>query len=241
METSTSSKSVSAPFWDSVCIVAGGPSAQDVPISFLRCQERLLLVNDAALRLSSLNPMSSFVSLDNNWVRRHRDFLTSFQGEKFVALPLETWPDCGGIPAVTYLGWDYDNGLSEDPTKINTGGNSGYGALGVAYLKRAKNIFLVGYDMDPAVDAKYFEWVPRFRAAAKQLRAAGVSVWNLNPDSHIDAFPWVRISDFKPSDGWGGYKPSVRDLRRVLATPKHQEMASYRIGKTASAGKGAIS
>jgi hypothetical protein len=193
METNTSSKNDLVLYWDSVCIVAGGPSAQDVPISFLRRQRRLLLVNDAALRLHSLNPMSSFFSLDHNWVRRHRDFLTGFPGEKFVALPLETWPDCGGIPGVTYLGWDYDSGLSEDPTKINTGGNSGYGALGLAYHKRAKNIFLVGYDMDPATDAKFERWASLFCTTRKQFRKAGTLVWNCNENSFIDAFPKIAL------------------------------------------------
>ena len=240
METNTNFENALLPCWDSVCIVAGGPSVQDVPISFLRRQRRLLLVNDAALRLSSLNPMSSFFSLDHNWVRRHRDFLIAFQGEKFVALPLETWPDCGGIPGVTYLEWDYDSGLSEDPTKINTGGNSGYGALGITYHKRAKNIFLVGYDMDPATDDKFFQWVRRFRTTSRQFRAAGANVWNLNPDSHVDAFPKVRISDFKAQGGLGGTNPWGDPIRRVLATPRGQETASYGARKTATAGKGAI-
>jgi hypothetical protein len=240
METSTNSRSVSTPFWDSVCIVAGGPSAQDVPISFLRRQRRLLLVNDAALHLSSLGPAVAVFSLDNHWVRRNRDFLATFQGEKFVALPLETWPDCGGIPGVTYLDWDYDQGLNDDPTKINTGCNSGYGALGIAWHKRAREIFLVGYDMDPTTDVKYFDWIPRFRAAAKQFRAMEVPVWNLNPASHVDAFLKAKITDFRPSDGLGGYKPPPGGLRRALEPLNSQETASYGSGRTALVAKGVI-
>jgi len=196
LETRRCYGSVSSPFWGEVCIVGGGLSVEDVPISFLRRQPRLLFVNDSALRLSSLAPDAAVFSLDHNWVRRNRGFLLEFPGEKFVALPLETWPECAAIPGVTYLQWSLAEGLSADPTTICTGGNSGYGALNLAFLKGCRKIYLLGYDMDPAQDDKFFYWIPRFRRAAEQLRERKVEVWNLNPDSHLDAFPKAQISDF---------------------------------------------
>lgn len=178
--------------------MACGPSARALDLATLR-GEQLLLVNDAALRHSSFaacahatpTPAAALFSLDNQWVRRRRHFLESWAGEKHVALPLESWPECAGIAGVNYLGWSHADGLSDEPDVICTGGNSGYGAINLAYLKGAREIYLLGYDMDAREDEKYIYWAPRFRTMLPQLKARGVRVVNLNPDSHIDAFPRV--------------------------------------------------
>ena len=226
LEIQSSYGRVSGRWETDVCIVGGGPSALTVDVGFF-CGKQVLAVNDSALRLSSSvqAAMLSFFSLDNRWVRQHRDFLSAYDGEKFVALPLETWPDCAGIPGVTYLKWDTAAGLSDGPGTINTGGNSGYGALGIAWLKRARRIFLFGYDMD---GEKYQEWIPRFRVAALQLAAWGTEVWNMNPDSKLDAFPKAKISDFKLSPAPGEGKLWGESQGAVLAIPSHQETGFMR-------------
>ena len=257
LEMQTLYGAVSKPRWETdVVIIGGGPSATDFDADFLR-GKHILAVNDAAAQLPSSASLGqtavSFFSLDSEWVRGHRDFLSEFMEEKFVALPLETFPECGGIPGVTYLKWGNEEGLSDDPAVINTGGNSGYGALNLAYLKGARRIFLVGFDMDPETDDKYVQWIPRFRAAAAQLRARGVEVWNMSPQSHVDAFPrvwsWMdakgetwtwETGRFKRSEAPEGYKPPAELLRRVLGSLNSQETASYGVGKTAEAGKGAL-
>jgi hypothetical protein len=127
-------------------------------------------------------------SIDNGWVRRNRAFLSRHPGEKYVALPLETWPDCGGIDGVTYLRHSTALGLSRDPGTIN-GCDSGHGALNLAFLKGARRIRLIGFDMNPDDKEIFRTWLPRYRPAAEQLRAAGVQVVNMNPDSYVDVFP----------------------------------------------------
>lgn len=201
METSSSYGSVLPPTWGEVWIVAGGPSA----LPFLDngrdfwLGKTVLAVNEAALPLGSL--ATAVFSVDHRWVRRRREFLTTFQGEKYLTLPLETWPDCAGISGATYLQQAYLSGLSEDDRFIRTGGNSGYGALNLAYLKKAWRIYLLGYDMLPVTQDEFLQWIPRFRSTVTQLQIAGVSVYNLNPDSGIDAFPRVSYTDlFKRGD-----------------------------------------
>jgi len=183
--------SVSSPYWDSedVWIVAGGPSAKTFDYSRLK-YKRVVLVNDAIKVLPSLKRAVVF-SLDSSWILSHRDFLRDFQGEKFLAIPLDTFPECGEIPGATYLKWSYMYGLSEDPTTVCTGCNSGYAAVNLAYLKRAQEIHLVGYDLDPKDNDQYYYWARLFSNMLPQLRKRCVSVINHNPKTFIDAFSVV--------------------------------------------------
>ena len=127
-------------------------------------------------------------SLDRNWVKRNRDFLASFHGERHVALPPLYRAECGDVPGVHYYGWSHADALSDDPDVIATGQNSGYGAIGLCYLQGTKVIHLIGYDMDTEYMKTY--WAPFFHHALPQLKAKGVKVWNHNPDSHVTTFPF---------------------------------------------------
>ena len=183
--------------WREVYIIGNGPS-RDRLLPDIPAGASVLAINDAVFRVRSLpcDPVwpvkangyrVAVFSLDKDWVRRSKAFLASFHGERHVALPLETWPDCAGIPGVRYYGWSHAEGLSDDPAVIATGQNSGYGALGLAYSKGAKVIHLIGYDMDTPYMKQF--WAPFFHHALPQLNAKGIKVINHNPDSAIDAFP----------------------------------------------------
>ena len=150
-----------------------------------------MAVNDAVDLFPADLPGLVVFSLDNCWVRRRKLFLSRCSAEKYLALPLDTWPDCGGIPGVTYLQWGHGEGLSEDPRVLNTGGNSGYAAINLAYLKQATRIDLLGFDMDPSEKSEYTFWIAAFRTMLPQLKARGVEIFNHSPSSHIDAFPRV--------------------------------------------------
>lgn len=180
---------VQPPTWDEAWIVAGGRSALNFDLSRLN-GKRVVAVNDALFRVGRFPALqvTSF-SCDNNWIREHRRFLTRSRCEKYLAVPLETWPDCGGIDGVTYLRWSHADGLSNDPTAVCTGGNSGYAAINLAWLKGAATIHLLGYDMNPADNAYYAEWALRFHTMLPQLARRGVKVVNHNHESFIDTFP----------------------------------------------------
>lgn len=87
------------------------------------------------------------------------------------------------------------------------GGNSGYGALNLAYLKGSRRIILLGYDFCHSAthwhegyawqgksnDSMYRKWATQFIRALPQLHKHGVQVLNASPDSAITAFPKVEL------------------------------------------------
>lgn len=186
---------VGPPWWSEVWIVAAGPSGERLDVDRLAGRSTIV-VNDGAkhllfspwTRLKLITDACIF-SADPDWLRSHTGFLCSVKGEKYTAVALDTHPDLANIPGVTYLQRSHEDGLSDDPGFLCTGGNSGYAAINLAYLKGAKDIHLVGFDMDPSTDEKFSQWIPRFRTMLPQLQARGVRVTNHNPRSFIDAFP----------------------------------------------------
>jgi len=186
--------SVRPPHWSEVWILGGGPSAKDFDLS-RAYGHTVLAVNDGALRHYKETEYvcgrekftAAFCSIDPYWIREHMTFLAWFRGERFLAPALDTHPECKRIAGATYLKREHHFGLSEDPSVVCTGGNSGYAAINVAYHKRAEVIHLVGFDMNGPED-KYRQWVPRFRTVLPQLEKRGTTVINENPESAIDAF-----------------------------------------------------
>ncbi len=187
---------VGPPWWGEVWVVAAGPSHKQIDPSSL-AGRTVLAVNDAAFLFSpgaSQPKTVSIFSADPRWVCGNRSFLEEFSGERHFALALDTWPECGGVPGAVYLQWADHDGLSDDPGALAMGGNSGYAAINLAYLKGARTIHLVGYDMHPLRgDAdKFAQWAPRFRTMLPQLNAKVVRVLNHNPASAVDAFEFVE-------------------------------------------------
>lgn len=182
---------VCPPWWDEVWIVACGPSAREFDLDRL-AGKTVVTVNDAYYRFSArqLRATESLTlfSADPDWVRTNLFLWRNWRGERYVCLALDTNPDLADIPGVTYLDRAHHSGLSDDPRKLCTGGNSGYAAINLAVLKRATEIHLVGFDMDPATNDKFRLWLPRFRTMLPVLEYLGVRVLNHNPASFIDAF-----------------------------------------------------
>lgn len=178
---------------EDVWLIGGGPSSVGFNYAALNGR-RAIYVNDA-VRQAPQEPSSIVFSVDPQWMLRNHALLTDFPGAKYLAVPLETFPGCGGIPGAVYLRWAHGGGLSDDHRYIKAGGHSGYGALGLAYLKRPRRIFLVGYDLNTgssnAYDSQYPFWAVNYRGAVPQLKKRGIEVFNCNPGSAIDAFPFV--------------------------------------------------
>lgn len=183
---------VGPPWWGETWIVAGGPSLGTFDRSRLR-GKRILAVNGGLFWDQVVNSFLygdvTVFSADPDWVRLNLRMTLPLKAERYVSVALDTHPDLANIPGVTYLQRSHEDGLSDDPGFLCTGGNSGYAAINLAYLKGAKDIHLVGFDMDPATDEKFTQWIPRFRTMLPQLQARGVRVTNHNPNSFIDAFP----------------------------------------------------
>ena len=178
------------PYWGETWIVASGPSTKDFDFGRL-AGKHILAVNDAVKRFS-FQPSVALFSLDVTWIQRHRDFLGTLKCSKYLAIPECYWGRCGGIDGAVYLQHGEPEGLSEDPRVINTGCHSGYGALNLAYHKRAWNIHLVGFDLNPEKGSQAKYWLRYYDTALPQLKKQRVFVWNHNKNSSITAFPRVN-------------------------------------------------
>lgn len=200
-ETKLSYGIVCSPWWDDqpLYIVGGGPSLRGFDFGRL-AGRRVLAVNEALVNLLSVDAV---FSLDNNWARHRCSEMSCFHGEKYLAVQEFYWPYVD--QSATMLHRVRRPGLSDDPGAVHVCGTSGYGALNVAYLKRARLIFLLGFDMtggghwhpEPgwggAIPLE--PWAAAFDAAADQLRAAGVRVVNCSPTSAIKAFEKISLEE----------------------------------------------
>jgi len=187
-----------------VWIVAGGPSLSGYDLSDLRARGRVLGVNRAA----DIVPCDATFSIDRMFLtKRRRDLATwAFRGQEVIAaVPHDWFAENEPIPGVRYVRKETGRGVGQDPEVIIHGCNSGYGALCLAVLKRATTIYMLGYDLHGRSDGLhwhdgypwgrgscriYFErWAERFQDIADEL-PRGVQVWNCNPDSRVQAFPF---------------------------------------------------
>lgn len=195
---------ISEPWWDDrdVFIIGGGKSLAGHDLTSLHKRGRLVGVN----RSADFCTCSCTFTLDHNFLRKRADQMQQWSddGQEVYAAVGDTWFDNVPIvPGVTYLRRQQGKGVGEDPHIIINGCNSGYGALCLALLKRAKRIYLLGFDMKGENEhfhdgypwgcgrsAIYFErWAERFNQIRDDL-PDGVEVFNCNPESGIVAFPF---------------------------------------------------
>lgn len=101
-------------------------------------------------------------------------------------------------------------GLSPDPTFIHTGRNSGYQAIGLAYLFGAASVVLLGFDFmlgpkgerhhhgeHPAGlssgQRNYQNWCRSMEGLAAGLKQKGVKVLNASRRTALKCFPRVTL------------------------------------------------
>jgi hypothetical protein len=188
--------SVSPADWGEAVLIGGGPSLGGFDFNRLRGRT-VLAINDALLHVPWA---TAFFTLDWNWIKNRRAELLAYWGEVYLAPPEDV--DAWNIPGAVYLRRNREPGLSDDPTTIRMGCNSGYAAINVAYLKGARRIILLGYDMIGAHwhggyawgsgGARYYaRWAALFDSMLPQLRARGVEVINASTISRIKTFKQV--------------------------------------------------
>ena len=146
--------------------------------------------------------------------------LREYPAEKWT-----TNPEAAQAYGLKWIGEKNAPGLSSDPSYVHHGHGSGYTLVNLAYLHGAERIILIGYDLKYAPDycgkikqigsgkRHYFgeypssmqhwpsqrvnngvheELVELYRTVAKQ---GLVEIINCTPDSALDAFPRMDISD----------------------------------------------
>jgi len=209
--TSRSFGSVLPPLWsgETAYLLGGGPSRAGFDVTRLR-GKRVIAVNDSAYRHAPW--ASALFSLDKTWIVKRREFISQFAGEKYLAVA-EDYRFTTAIEGVVYLHRVRNQqGLSTQPDRIFMGGgNSGYGALNLAFLKGAARIVLLGYDYSQIWTHCFPEypwnegskrrspitsnWARMFNRAAQQLAQVGVEVLNASLESTITAFPKISLSE----------------------------------------------
>lgn len=183
----------------SVILIGGGPSLRGFDFDRLRGRAIVVAINDA-IRAAPWADVA--FTIDRQWLARRRDELVRFSGEKIAAMPL-------GQPAVQgvkFVQRRRGGGLSDDPAVVHTGDNSGFAALGMALMRGAGNIALLGYDMDRPGHwhdgyewssqygpQNYPAWAAGFSSLAVAARELGARVLNCNPDSAIRCFPFGAV------------------------------------------------
>lgn len=167
----------------------------------------MVAVNDAVLHLPFA---TALFSADAMWIRNRFEVISQFPRERYLAVAEDF--DFTDAPEATYL-WRsrHGYGLSDNPCAVYMGGgNSGFAALNLAYLKGAKRVILLGYDLSaPGMywhsgypwsaplnnDLTFGRWVHGFDTAIAQLHNRGIQVINASPASRIQAFQRVSLDE----------------------------------------------
>ena len=104
---------------------------------------------------------------------------------------------------LSHIRWEAKDGLGKRGLRVN--GNSGAGAINLAYHFGARRILLVGMDMKPGPNGEkhwhpdhpkplvqgqqFEEWRKKMGVLAKDLKDEGVEVINCTPGSALTCFP----------------------------------------------------
>jgi hypothetical protein len=195
---------VTAPWWSdkTVFLIGGGASLLGFDLKRLCGLGHLCGVNQSMLSL----PVAAGVSVDHRFVKERRVEITEFAKttQLYLCLGNVFWRILDPVPGAINLLDEFKPGLSVRPTTLRRGSTSGYSALNLAVLKRAKRIVLLGYDYGVidghhhyhdaypwhvVKDQNWSTWAKAFDAAATQCRDLGIEVINASPRSAIECFP----------------------------------------------------
>jgi hypothetical protein len=185
-------------------IIAGGPSLTHADVAHCKGRAHAVVVNDGY----RIAPWADLLyAADSAWWDCHEG-VAGFAGQR--------WTQSKPAALRWGLRWiqsQHAYGISDKPTLIHSGQNSGFQALNITYLLGAKKIILLGFDMQPTrgkrhwfgnhppellQDSNYESWLTWFDLAAKQLVCRGVDVVNCSRDTALTAFPRSTIQACLP-------------------------------------------
>jgi hypothetical protein len=178
-----------------VSVVAGGWSFLEADPQ--RVPGYVIAVNDAALNLPRVD---AIVSMDRRWTEYRWAALVTFP--KPAHLRWSALQNLAHAEQAWVEGFNCDHrapGLNGDPGRLD-GRSSGMCALSLVLRLRPKRVVLFGFDHGPAPDGRlywyppypwarphgsgagnYAEWRQLHHRNLRQLRAAGIEVWDTSP------------------------------------------------------------
>lgn len=123
----------------------------------------------------------------------------------------ELWTCAAKMVALNQIEVVEEPGLSTKPGRVNSGRNSGYQAVGLAYMWGAARIVLLGYDMQRGPNGETHhhgdhegglpnlgtmsEWARSFIQLGADLRARGVEVINATRRTAITCFERMPVAE----------------------------------------------
>lgn len=187
---------------DVVYVIGGGPSLKD--FDFTNLSGYKIGANKSAIVANC----DTLFTLDKHYANQAREDIKNFPGDKIVAL--RNYKEHDPIEGAIYVKCLH-TGLSTDVTSV-CGLNSGYGAINVAFLKGAKEIRLLGFDMKMQGDkhfhggyswdntkGNYKSWAVRFNDMLPTLKEFNVNVINyVGPSgSNVQCFPTRPLEELQ--------------------------------------------
>ncbi len=182
-------------------IIGGGTSLKGVDLTLLK-NERVIAVNNA-YHLVPWADVCFF--MDTGWYMQHREGLRNFSGLK---VSLEGKRD----PSVKQLIRGQRKGLSEVPTTLCHGHNSGYCAINLAYLFGATTIVLVGFDMQTdargnhnwhtehlrkmKTDIYKTDYIKHMEELSTLAEQSSVQILNTSLESALTCFPKISLTEY---------------------------------------------
>ncbi len=179
-------------------VVASGPSLDDEQIVHVEhANVKTIAVNSSYLKLG--HPDAVYACDYLWWKLNHMKVKQNVHREKLWTQDLAA----AGAFQLMHIRWEAKDGLGKQGLRVN--GNSGAGAINLAYHFGARRILLVGMDMQtgphgekhwhadhpkPMVQGQMFEeWIKKMGVLAKDLKAEGIEVVNCTPGSALKHFP----------------------------------------------------
>jgi len=149
---------------------------------------------------------------DSSWYLKHRDSLAMWPGIKVSCAPR-----FGNLPqkkmeGIKFLMKDpqHTKGVTSRLRKVSWNSNSGAAAMNLASHFGAKRLFLLGFDMmkmgklthwhgshgnNRQKQLTYRRHLKGFPIIAQDMKAMGVEIFNVNPNSRIDDFPKITLEE----------------------------------------------
>lgn len=194
-----------------VYILGGGPSVKPYIERLKSLHEKgyVLSVNDG---FNFCKPDVIF-SIDSLWLENRKAQFPTMQAPVYMAMdPNFEIEDTPNLTVMVRKPRTKTVFLSKDSAVITNGLNSGFCALNFAYLKGAKEIFLLGFDFKGAPNESHFHqgykwhtagttgrlypiWASLFNDVAPQLRGEGVKVWNCSDNSLLTCFEYKSYNE----------------------------------------------
>lgn len=191
-----------------VALVACGPSMAGFDLERLRGLCRVIAIKEMVFEMPWAD---EGFGLDLTWIskQRRQAAIDTCRVPLVLAIPVDeglTIDAPASRPGITYVVRKRGEMMSEDPKLIYSGGTSGFGAMNLPYLRKARDVFLFGYDYSTPAGRHHWDesrypnsqkhghwvgWSRKYNFIVEQIRAAGMRVTNVGMESALTAFPKV--------------------------------------------------